>query len=92
MNGYSTFDVMKALNIERECLRQWLKTGSVWASIEEASGVGTKNLFSRSDIYQIALLQRLIGMGITRNEASAYTYGIRMANKFPKTDGPESGD
>lgn len=89
MSGYSTFDVQKALDIERECLRQWLNKGSVWASIEQASGVGTKNLFSRSDVYQIALLQRLISMGITRNEASIYTRVIRMANKFPKTDGPD---
>ena len=69
---FSTLDVVKALDIPRERLREWMNKGYIEPSIQQAKGQGTKALFSRRDVYGIALFRRLLESGFTRDKAAAF--------------------
>lgn len=71
-NEFSTLDIVKALDIPRERLREWMNRGYIEPSIQKASGQGTKALFSRADIYLVALFKKLIGLGFSRKSASDF--------------------
>ena len=68
-NQFTTWDVIKFLEINRERLREWLQRGYIAPSIQKAQGVGTKNIFSRWDMYMIALFDRLVSNGFSRELA-----------------------
>lgn len=67
---FSTFDIVKALRIPRNRLKEWLIHGFVQAD-QAASGAGTKALFTVLDCYAIALFKDLLDRaGINRNRAA----------------------
>jgi hypothetical protein len=66
---YSTLDICKALKIGREKLRDWMNRNYIQPSIQEARGQGTKALFSRNDIYRIALFKKFIADKFKRDMA-----------------------
>jgi hypothetical protein len=68
-NGYSTVDIIKALEIPRERLRSWMKEGFVQPTVP-AKGQGTKAVFSHHDIYSIALFKNLLAAGFRRHIAA----------------------
>ena len=68
--GFSTFEIIEALRLKRERLREWMNRGFIRPSIQEARGQGTKALFSRGDVYRIALFRNLVESGFTRLIAS----------------------
>jgi len=67
---FSTLDIVKALNIERERLRDWMTRGYVKPSVE-AEGQGTRAVFTAHDAYGVALFRDLVGRGFSRERASA---------------------
>jgi len=69
-NGYSTLDIVRALGIPRERLREWLSRGFITPGIQKASGAGTKALFGPEDLYRIMLFKELVESGISREMAS----------------------
>lgn len=66
---FTTWDVIKRLGIHRERLREWLRLGFVNASAQKADGIGTKHLFTRWDLYIVALFQHLVLSGLSRKAA-----------------------
>jgi hypothetical protein len=66
---FSTLDIVKALRIPRERLRDWMKNGFVVPTIL-SQGQGTKAVFTRDDIYLAALFMDLLKKGFKRNRAS----------------------
>jgi len=73
MESFTTFEIEKKLGIPRNRLQQWIDRGFVTPSIEQASGHGTKNRFSRNDLYRMELFKRLAWYGLSRKEASEYS-------------------
>lgn len=71
--SFTTFEIAKMLQIERNLLAQWLMRGYISPSIQRAQGPGSKNLFSLQDLYKICLFQQLVDSGIRRDEAKFYT-------------------
>lgn len=55
-NEFTTFETMKILNITRSRLREWLDIDMIKASIQESTGKGVSNLFSRWDLYGLHIL------------------------------------
>jgi hypothetical protein len=68
---FSTLDIVKALKIPRERLRDWMNRGFVKPVIS-AAGQGTKAVFDLEDAYSVALFQNLLDSGFSRTEASRY--------------------
>ncbi len=68
-NQFSTLDIVKALSIPRERLRDWMNNGFV-APTTSSEGQGTKAVFGRDDIYLVALFVDLLKKGFKRNKAS----------------------
>lgn len=67
---FSTFDIIKALGIPRERLKDWMSKGYAKPSIP-AKGKGTKAVFYRIDVYTIALFRHLVeDRHFTRDVAS----------------------
>jgi len=54
---FSTFDVMKILDIKRERLREWMIQGFVKPAVP-ASGAGSKAEFGLLDLYKIAVFKK----------------------------------
>ncbi len=69
---YTTFDINRILNINRNCLQPWLDGGFITPSIQRATRQGTKNIFSLNDLYKIWLFQKLLDIGVSRREAKDY--------------------
>jgi hypothetical protein len=63
-------DVIKALDIPRERFKEWIFRGYIEPSIQKAEGPGSKNLYSRFDLYAIRLFDYLLKKDFFRREAS----------------------
>ncbi len=59
---FTASDIQKALGIPRERLRAWLIQGFLQTS-RKSRGQGKTRLFTLSDVYAIALFERLLAMG-----------------------------
>ena len=70
MKGYTTWDVKKLLDVDRNRLTPWLENGYINPSIQRATRTGTKNIFSRTDLYRIYFFRQLLEFGITRKRAA----------------------
>jgi len=74
---YTTFEICKNLDIRLERFRMWIDNGYVEPSIQKASGRGTKNLFSKDDLYLVGLFKHLIECGFSREESSKKVESVR---------------
>ena len=70
-NEFTTFDIIKALEIPRERLREWMKLGFIKPT-QEADGKGTKAIFTKQDCYRVELFRQLLQMGLQRKLASQF--------------------
>ena len=85
-NDFSTLDIVKALSIPRERLRDWMNNGFVVPTIK-SEGQGTKAIFTRNDIYLVALFVDLLKKGFKRYRASDL---IKKASGAFKRNGSKS--
>lgn len=69
---YSTLDIVKALDIPRERLRDWMNRGYIEPTLP-AHGHGTKAGFTKSDVYGVALFRKLVEKGFKRELAAEFT-------------------
>jgi hypothetical protein len=72
---FSTLDIVKALKIPRERLREWT-TRSFIKPQRPASGKGTKAIFSLWEVYGVALFLRLVEHGFDRKFAAKCVAGF----------------
>jgi len=80
---YSTFDIVKALDIDRERLREWMNRGYIKPS-QSAQGQGTRALFSTLDVYAVELFRNLVEAGFSREAASLYVQKFIKEEKHTK--------
>ena len=73
---FTTFQVAKILGVSRSSVQQWLDSGFIEPSILAAEGRGTKNLFSREDLYRIAMFRALSRAGVAQKKAG------KLRNEF----------
>ena len=66
---FTSFQVIKLLNIRQERLQEWLYKKFIKPEVP-ATGRGTKNYFSKKNLYEISLFNYLLGKGLSRKEAS----------------------
>lgn len=66
---FTSFEVMKVLNISRERLREWVNRGFISPTIS-AEGQGTKAVFTLHDLYKIAIFRHLVDSGFHRQAAA----------------------
>ena len=94
MNGYTTFQIIKALNIPRERLKDWMEKGFVKPSLQQARGKGTKALFSLLDVYSLAIFKHLIEeCHFSRDSASHLSsLWLDYIYNFPYEQGKEISD
>lgn len=69
---YSTLDIVKALKIPRGRLREWIDQNFIIPSVS-AEGQGTRAVFTRIDVYGVALFRQLLKLGFSRTMASRIT-------------------
>lgn len=69
---FSTLDIVKALGITRERLRDWINQSFITAKIA-AEGHGTKAIFTVNDVYGIAFFRFLVESGFNRSAAAKWT-------------------
>ena len=82
-NKFSTLDLVKAFSIPRERLRDWMNNGFI-VPTTKSKGQGTKAIFTRDDIYIVALFVDLLNKGFKRDKASDL---IRKASEVLKKNG-----
>lgn len=64
--------VREVLGVEKERLRKWVNGRFVTPGILLSPGPGTSNLFSKSDLYSIALFKHLVDFGLNRRISSEF--------------------
>lgn len=76
---FSTLDIVKALGIERECLREWVNRSFIEPSVP-APSQGKKAVFSRLDVYGVELFRQLVSAGLDRSKCRIFVnfYKERM--------------
>lgn len=57
-------DVERITGVQRLRLHHWLKEGFLSPSVQIAQGGGDRNIYSREDLYKIALMKRLLESGV----------------------------
>lgn len=91
--SYQAADIERICKIKRLRLHTWVAEGWITPSVQKASGHGTRNIWSRTDLYKIMLLKRLIENGFHRKAAAGilgnYHFdGIRKLNEDEKKLSP----
>jgi DNA-binding transcriptional MerR regulator len=74
---FSTFDLMKVFKISRPRLREWMIRGFIKPTFP-SNGQGTRALFTKKDIYKVALFMRLIEVGFRRKQAAELSRSINF--------------
>lgn len=69
LNEYTTIDIQRILGINRQRLREWIDGDYIMPSINRAYGIGTKNIFSRWDLYGIEIFKKILETDISRAHA-----------------------
>ncbi|MFW9824717.1 MAG: MerR family transcriptional regulator [Candidatus Thorarchaeota archaeon] len=77
---FSTLDIVKAFHIPRERLRDWMNNGFI-VPTTKSEGQGTKAIFTRDDIYMVALFVDFLKKGFKRDNASDYISKVSKALK-----------
>lgn len=75
MNGeqvFSTFDVLRILDLKRGRLTQWIKGNFIPKGIQLRWGHGFKTVFRLYDLYGIALFKQFVDSGLGRKVSSRY--------------------
>ena len=67
-------DITEITGVKRLRLHTWIEKGYIEPSIQKGQGPGSRNIFSRDDVYRIVILKRLVENGFLREEAA------RLAN------------
>lgn len=81
---FSTLEVVKALKIDRERLRDWMTRSFIVPSVS-ADGKGTKAIFTVHDIYGIELFRFLLNAGLSRSSAASYVNFFMKKDKAGRT-------
>lgn len=87
MKHYTQKDITQILGLKRTAVQQWLDRGFVAPSVESAAGHGSRNIWSRGDIFDLAIFKTLLEHGFSREEASAFIKEKEAVNR----DGKRSG-
>ena len=66
MEHFTAKDVTAVTGVKRTRLQQWLEQGWITPSIQQADGHGTRNVYSRNDLYAIAFFRRVVESGLPR--------------------------
>lgn len=78
---YSTLDIVKALNIPRERLRDWMTRGFIKPSLP-STGKGTIAIFTKADVFGVALFGKLLEKGFKREMAAEYIEMVLSQNIY----------
>jgi len=68
---FTTPDVVKIIDVNRNRLQVWLDKGWIAPSLQKAKGYGGRNLFSKDALYRISLFKWLVESGLSRNLVGA---------------------
>ena len=88
---FSSFEIMRALHIEKEKLRDWIERGFIRAS-KPSPGRGKPAAFSVKDIYGLALFMELLSYGFSRERASHLADTYRHSIEVDVSDVDEDGN
>ena len=85
---FSTFDIVKGLDIQRGRLREWMNYEFISPSVK-ADGQGTRAVFNLFDVQCVALFRNLIEYGFNREAAAGFlkdfTKQIKKEKNNPET-------
>ncbi len=85
--SFQASDIQRICGVKRLRLHQWMEEGFISPSIQRASGHGTRNVWSKSDLYRILLLKRLIENGFHRKAAATILNSIDFEEVHKTLDG-----
>jgi len=70
VEGYSTFEVARALNVNKNTLQSALAGLYIVPDLHKAAGKSERSRFSREGIYRVSLFFHLVRRGIPRRKAA----------------------
>lgn len=70
---FTTFDVLKLLDLKRERLKHWIEEGYVRPYFQEETPNGSKSYFDVWHVYNIKLFMYLLEGGLSRQEAAKWS-------------------
>ena len=86
--SFTTFEAAEKLGVRIERLRDWVNRKYIVPDLQQASGRGTKGLFSRIGLYEIALFDHLLACGINRDVVKAMIALVK-SHEVIKGDSPD---
>ena len=69
-------DVEKICSVKRTRLHSWIERGWLTPSVQKGAGSGSRNIFTRMDLYYIAMFKNLINQGLSRTKIASYFQSI----------------
>ena len=85
--SFSTFDVVKILDVKRDTLKNWMDGGFIkpYKKTSEGRGPGERSLFSTFQLYLIRLFQVLLYHGLSRKQAAQLIESFSRDESSPDT-------
>ena len=71
-NEFQMMDVEKICELKRTRLQTWMERGWIVPSIQKATGHGTRNIWNRQDLYNIAIFKKITESGWSREVAGDF--------------------
>jgi len=85
MEKFYTSDVIIYTGVTKPSLEHWIARGWVRPSIQASSGIETENIFSRTDLYHIALIKKVHESGFSAELA------VQKINIYPICNTSDKG-
>ena len=70
LDEFYASDVTKITEVKLNRLQPWMERGWITPSIQKATGHGTRNIFSLSDLLNIAFFKKAVESGLSRKAIS----------------------
>ena len=76
--------VTEITEVKRPRLQQWMDLGYIKPSVESATGHGSRNQWSREDLYKIAIFKKIAESGLSRKVAADLIKSISIGDHIVK--------
>lgn len=79
---FTVSEIAGVLVLSKHTIHTWMRSGYFVPTIRQKQGRGKPMLFSRLDVYKIALFQIEIKLGLSRTESSVIISNINFIKNF----------
>ena len=84
--AYTATQAARILNVKRRVILDWGEKRFVAADVQQAAGRGTRNIYSATNLVQLAIVREAFASGLRRAEVETFLVFIQAKNFESRLD------